>query len=411
MDPSFSPPAAAPGPWQRPVHPWRRGQARQVFAALGTVGAILTGLCAGLVTVSMAMPASDPTWAQDLRTFAGFVGVLAAAVALSWRSQRPVPVCVLTAVGVVLLPLSALVPAIALSWVVARSRPGAALVGTAATAVALTVDLWRDAGRSAAASIFVVSTESGPGPRPTTLGYALIGLLVLVLAIGVGLVRRLAGRADAARQEASTTAAHAATLRAQTDRLRSELSRQEERELIAREMHDTVAHQLSLVSLQASALEVTSPDPEVGGAARSMRSAAHRALEEMRGLITSLRSGRDDYTAGAAPVAEDLQRLVDEAIEAGMDVSATMFVSDAVQAPSAAVRAAYRVLQECLTNAAKHAPGTRVRVVVRASAGSGVEVVVRNPVAPNPATNPAVASPVAVPGSGMGLAGMRERCE
>src|SRR5690606_15650631 len=128
------------------------------------------------------------------------------------------------------------------------------------------------------------------------VGYVVLGALCLGLSIGAGLLRLAIGRADAAQEVAAAENRRAQVLSTQAAELRTELSRQDERELIAREMHDTVAHNLSMVSLHASALEVSQGDPEVVDAARSMRSNAHRALDEMRALITSLRSGAEQYT-------------------------------------------------------------------------------------------------------------------
>ena len=157
------------------------------------------------------------------------------------------------------------------------------------------------------------------------------------------------------------------------------LFRSDERELIAREMHDTVAHNLSVMSLQASALEVTTDDPDVADAARTMRSSAHRALDEMRALITSLREGSEQYT-GSAPALGDLAALLDDARSSGVDLAATVFVSDADSAPPALTRAVYRVVQEALTNVMKHAPGARADVDVRARPGDGVDLTDRKSV-------------------------------
>ena len=384
---------------------------------MGTVGATVVAWFAAMVGLAYAYPAPELDGGELALALLWFVVACGVGAAMWWRTSHPVAVCLATAAVGVVGPLGAVAPLVALPWVIARTDLRRSLLCGGATTLALTVTLWRDATRDVHA-VFAVVLESGRTSLLSPVGYVVVGVLGLALSVGVGLLRRLATvNADAAaarqvahqadvvaqqaRQQATVEAQRADALREETDELRTELTRQEERDLIAREMHDTVAHQLSLVSLEASSLEVSSDDPDVGEAARSMRSSAHRALEEMRALIKSLRDGADEYT-GVAPSLGDLAELLDGARERGVDVTATVFVTDAESAPPVLTRAVYRVVQESLTNAAKHAPGARVDVSVRARPGAGMDVVVRN--------GPS-AVPGDVPGGGAGIPGMRERCE
>ncbi|MGF0115021.1 histidine kinase [Promicromonospora sp. Marseille-Q5078] len=397
LTPPASPTPAGPTP--------RRSPARRFWSVAGTIGAMVLAWSCAMVGIAFATPVDDLGGGEVALALLWFVVALGVGAAMWWRTSRPVLVCLATAAVGVVGPLGAVAPLIALPWVIARTDLRRSLLCGGATALALLVTFWRDA-TSELQVIFSVALDNGATSYMSPVGYTVLGVLGLAVSVGAGLLRRLLranADVDVARQEATVEARRADHLRAESEALRTELTRQEERDLIAREMHDTVAHQLSLVSLEAASLEVSSDDPGVGEAARSMRSSAHRALEEMRTLIRSLRDGAEEYS-GAAPSLGDLAELLDGARGRGVDVTATVFVTDAEAAPPVLTRAVYRVVQESLTNAAKHAPGTRVDVSVRARPGAGMDVVVRNGAA-------APGLPAGVPGGGSGIPGMRERCE
>jgi signal transduction histidine kinase len=194
------------------------------------------------------------------------------------------------------------------------------------------------------------------------------------------------------------------SLRAQGDRSADE-ARAAERRRIAREMHDVLAHRLSLLSVHAGALEFhpDAPAEEVAEAAGVIRESARAALDELRGVIGVLREdGGDSLTQPPQPTLADLAALVKESLAAGMRVSARIELGDATP-PAAVGRTAYRIAQEGLTNARKHAPGAAVTLTVRAP-DRALEVEVRS-LAPV-----AVAGPgSALPGAGTGLIGLTER--
>ncbi|MGY1839257.1 MULTISPECIES: sensor histidine kinase [unclassified Modestobacter] len=174
-----------------------------------------------------------------------------------------------------------------------------------------------------------------------------------------------------------------------------------ERTRIAREMHDAVGHRVSLMVLQAGAIELAARDADrVEQLAGQVQAAGRRALAELRQMVGVLRAGDVDEDAplGPQPGLEDLPRLVDQAREAGMDVALTG-PADAGVDPAVA-RAAYRIAQEALTNAGKHAPGARVRLTVE----RGTEELHLR-VVNGPPTRPAEP----VPGDGYGLVGLGER--
>ena len=196
--------------------------------------------------------------------------------------------------------------------------------------------------------------------------------------------------------------------RAEADQdLHAEKARVAERHRIAREMHDVLAHRVSLLALQAGALEVR-PDlaPEqVRETAVLLRTTARQALDELRSVIGVLRAGQDEEPVLTAPqpTLADIPRLVEETRRADVRVEFDMRVDQPDRAPGAVGRDAYRVVQEALTNMAKHARGTEGHVLVSGGPGSGLHVSVSNRL---PLRLPAEPS---LPGSGAGLLGLQER--
>ncbi|MGY1809875.1 sensor histidine kinase [Blastococcus sp. SYSU D00669] len=174
-----------------------------------------------------------------------------------------------------------------------------------------------------------------------------------------------------------------------------------ERTRIAREMHDAVGHRVSLMVLQAGAIEMAAGDRDrVEQLAGQVQAAGRQALDELRQMVGVLRAGEVDEAAplGPQPGLAELPRLVDEAREAGVPVE----LSGPPQEPVDPVvsRAAYRIVQEALTNAGKHAPGALVTVTVDRGAGA-LSIRVVN----GPATAPADGAP----SGGYGLVGLGER--
>ncbi|MET7640353.1 histidine kinase [Streptomyces sp. NPDC005438] len=186
--------------------------------------------------------------------------------------------------------------------------------------------------------------------------------------------------------------------------LRVEQAQGRAREAIAREMHDVLAHRLTLLSVHAGALEFrpTMSSEEVARAAGVMRESAHEALQDLREIIGVLRAGeQSDDSSRPQPTLAALERLVEESRDAHARVSLDCRVEEPEEVPVATGRTAYRVVQEGLTNARKHAPGTEVRVRVAGKRGEGLTVELSNPA-------PSGEVPE-VPGSGQGLIGLAER--
>jgi len=162
-------------------------------------------------------------------------------------------------------------------------------------------------------------------------------------------------------------------------------------------MHDVLAHKVSLIALHAGALELGAESgPErVREGAGLIRVTAREALEELRTVLGVLRAGQDDEPP-SGPFA-DLESLVRASARAGQEVELR---DDAGELPPDAARVVHRVVQEGLTNARKHSPGSPVAVSVRKE-DDQVTVLVENPAGAD--------APADLPGSGSGLVGLAER--
>lgn len=195
--------------------------------------------------------------------------------------------------------------------------------------------------------------------------------------------------------------------RAEADQvLRADSARMAERNRIAREMHDVLAHRISLVALHAGALEVRPdlPPTQIRETAALLRSTARQALEELRDVIGVLREepGQEAPTS-PQPTLADIPRLVEETRRAGVRIDFEMRVDNPDAAPGALGRDAYRIVQEALTNLGKHARSTEGRVRVSGAPDRGLHVSVRNRLSVRVPTGPAL------PGAGAGLLGLQER--
>ncbi|MEU9130067.1 histidine kinase [Kitasatospora sp. NPDC048540] len=179
----------------------------------------------------------------------------------------------------------------------------------------------------------------------------------------------------------------------------------QERARLAREMHDVVSHQVSLISIQAGALQVSTTDPAAKDTARTIRELSVRTLEELRQMVGVLRAAslRRDEPLAPQPRLADLPKLIEGS---GLPVTARLATGDR-DWPEAVERAAYRTVQEALTNIRKHAPGAPVSVSL-AARGTRLLVEVRNGPAPLGAPD---ALPDHLPGGGHGLVGLRERAQ
>jgi signal transduction histidine kinase len=362
-----------------------------------------------LLPTAVMEPSQDESAARD-RVIDGALVVVAAAVggvllASSWAARDAWSLWLDVALGSIAC----------LAVALRRRHPtGVAVVALGATTfsplagIAALVALFNAAVRAsprALAWIFALSLVSNAiYPLLYSDGdvggyWGTMGLCVLVMsvAIGWGLFARTR------RQLVASLHERAQRLEAE-QLLRVEQARDAERRRIAREMHDVLGHRLSLLSIHAGALEFrrdASPE-EVAEAAGVIRASGQAALEELRAVIGLLREKEDGAGLEAPqPTLAQIPALLDESRAAGMDVrwEERRAATDAV--PSAAGRAAFRVLQEALTNARKHAPGAPVDVSLDRGPPMVLEVV--------SGRASKLVDDGQLPGAGVGLAGLAER--
>jgi len=306
------------------------------------------------------------------------IGGVALCLALWWRRRWPLGLG-LASVPVLVVSSSAGPPGVIILYTVAAYRR------------------WQAAVLIAAAQVVLLPLGRAIHPQGTsTAAYYLTGTLGPAVVVAWGMFRR--SRRQAQRERARRAEAE--------EQLRIEQIRYAERTRIAREMHDVLAHRISLLSLHAGALEFRpdAPPEEVARAAAVIRASAHQALEDLRAVIGVLRDGTDVRgPQPPQPTLAALPGLLEESRAAGMRVHAEVRLPDLAAVPDAIGRHALRIVQEALTNARKHATSAPVELRLDGAPGHGLEIDVRNP-------TPALATgEPKIPGTGAGLLGLTER--
>ncbi|MFJ6658347.1 sensor histidine kinase [Streptomyces sp. NPDC091377] len=235
-------------------------------------------------------------------------------------------------------------------------------------------------------------------PEPDMSYPLIVGFSVLLVLVVIAW-----GRLARSKRELMLTLRDRARHAETEAQLRADRAQRLARESIAREMHDVLAHRLTLLSVHAGALEFRpdAPREEIVRAAGVIRESAHEALQDLREIIGVLRAGESDESGRPQPTLAALDALVAESRAAGTKVHLDLRVTDPDTVPASVGRTTYRIAQEGLTNARKHAPGSEVTVAVTGAPGDGLTVRVRNP-------DPEGEVPH-VPGSGQGLIGLTER--
>ncbi|GLW66713.1 two-component sensor histidine kinase [Actinomadura rubrobrunea] len=177
-----------------------------------------------------------------------------------------------------------------------------------------------------------------------------------------------------------------------------------ERQRIARELHDVVAHHMSMIAIQAEAAPYTVPEvpDKIRRDLAEIRATALEALTEMRRILGVLRS-EDGVETAPQPGLDRLDALMRSARGAGLTVNSSV-TGDLAAVPQGVALSAYRILQEALSNVMRHAPGAVVDVELIQQEGILLISVINGP--PAPGHRPSSLSP---PGEGHGLVGMRER--
>lgn len=301
-------------------------------------------------------------------------------VALWFRRSRPLEVTILALVASTVSALAA-GPGLIAYFNASMRVPGRKLA-------------WLVAGACVATVLFPILYPAGDPYVPALL----VGLLINSVVLGWGLFVRV-------QRDLVRSLQDRAFEREAEHQLHVEQAREAERRRIAREMHDVLAHRVSLLSLHAGALEFRpdAPPEEIAQAAAVIRTTAHAALEELREVIGVLRESDQRAVEPPQPTLAQIPALVEESRAAGMRVRLRLEGSNDEALPVAVGRTAYRIVQEGLTNARKHAPGAAVDVAITDEGAEELVVTVatRAPVG--------VVAGSALPGAGTGLIGLTER--
>jgi signal transduction histidine kinase len=375
--------------WQRPLlpaalleEPGARRTPRDwlvdalMYAVSGAFGVAILGATAG--------PRSDVMIGIDIAA-----GIVAFA-ALWFRRRRPAEVAVVVIALSCCSGLAAGAALAALFNAALRMAPRP-LAGIAALNLAAAL----------------ISAGVYGNPSGYDWGGLVIGLLLTIVVLGWGLFARA--------QRDLVRSLHERAQRFEAERrLHEEQARDAERRRIAREMHDVLAHRISLLSVHAGALEFRpdAPPEEIAEAAGVVRGAAQAALHELRDVIGVLRDDQDgsagahERTEPPQPTLADIPALVQESREAGARVALRIDASELESVPAGLGRTAYRIVQEGLTNARKHAPAAAVDVEIAGGDGQlAVNVVSRWPVG----VVARAGTTLPTPGAGTGLIGLAER--
>lgn len=389
----------------------RLAAARRILWTLagGLIG-WLACLVATVAAVSAVPTYTQPPLTGDLTALGLPVAMAAVLLPATLFLRRSMPWVVVGAGGVlcVLLGLDSLLLLLGAGAVVLQRSRRQSLLASGIAASGTVLAGVRDGLRPWGQTAWAVYSSDDPllaGPPDlrlqfaVSLGLAMLGGLVILGTAWLVRSRRELGESARARQRAE--------IRSET--LESTATRLEERERLAQEVHDALSHRLSVIALHSGALGEAAREaaPEVSESAEVLRETAQRSLEDLRDLVGALRepagAGRSrpvDAPAGVPSVGlAALPELVASARSSGATVQATVLVRDAEQASDLLNRAAFRITQEALTNACKHAPDRPIELDLVADPDHGVSIRVANRLGPDSG----------LPGTGSGLIGMQER--
>jgi len=344
---------------------------------LSTVFAVVIG---GLLWLSVA----QDQWQSARTLFWGDLALgVASLAAMQYRRRWPLAVTILT-VAATAVSVSAIGP-----WIVCQVSLSARR-------------RWREILPTAALSVLAGQASIAVQPNRTMSWY--VNLLFCVLAAGVVVA---IGMYLGARRDLIASLHDRAERAEREQALQVSTARAGERTRIAREMHDVLAHRMSLVAVHAGALAYRTDlsAAETRETAAIIQANTQRALADLReilGLLRDTERGIDVTHHRPQPTLADLDSLLDDERAAGAHVTLRSDLEDLDALPESIGRSAFRIVQEALTNARKHAPHAMVTVELTGHPGNGLDLSVRNPVRVGGELN-------GKDGTGFGLVGLAER--
>jgi signal transduction histidine kinase len=307
---------------------------------------------------------------------------LVAAATLLLRRRWPVELVVVLTLLSVFFPAVGTSSALALFSVAVHRRPAVSLSVLVLAILSAAVQFW----------LYPIKIDIPYGYQFTVGFVALTCMATVAWGIVVRTRRQLMQSLEERARRAESE-----------QELRVEQGRRRERERIAREMHDALGHRLSLLSVHAGALEFRPdmPADELAVTAGVIRATARESMDDLREIVGVLRGPALSDPGGQRPQPGigQIVELVEESIAAGMQVRFQPLAGEVDGLPATTGRHGYRIVQEALTNARKHAPGSLVHVELSGGPGDGLTIEVRNRLTPG----------VTAPGSQVGLVGLAER--
>ncbi|RNL63146.1 histidine kinase [Nocardioides marmoriginsengisoli] len=306
---------------------------------------------------------------------------LASFVLVSFRRRWPVPVAaILSLTGLVSMTAAGPATLAVVSLATRRKLPSIILVSLLSIVCGQAYTHYQPA----------YSSED-----PAWLSFAFLLLMTIAVAVF--------GMYIGSRRELVWTLRERAHQAESEQELRVSQARSGERERIAREMHDVLAHRISLVTMHAGALAYRTdlPPEQIRETAKLIQEKAHEALTDLRQVLGVLRD--DGIGDRPQPTLCDLPALIEEAAGSGMRIDFASEIEDGTPPSDQIGRTIYRIVQEALTNARKHAVGSHVTVRIVGDEESGVTVTIRNGIRVGSLGMPTT------PGAGLGLVGVRER--
>ena len=309
----------------------------------------------------------------DTSDVIAFAASVAAAGALVLRRRFPFLTFLCTVPGLILSDAD--IASLVALYSMARygSKPVPLIVGTVAVFAGYSA-LWQS-----------------PSTADVVLLNSIYGALFAAAPLALGLLVRT-------RRELSTRIAEVEQAREHERERTAQQVLAGERAQLAREMHDVVSHQVSLIAVQAGALQMANPDPDTRRAARTIRELSVTTLDELRQMVSVLRAdGGRSTELFPQPGLRDLEHLT-----AASGITTTMSIDPRLQAAPPLQRAVYRTVQEALTNVRKHAPGATATVSIGRDADQIVASVL------NTAASHQVTP---LPSAQHGLIGLHERAE
>ncbi|QIM15438.1 hypothetical protein G7067_01875 [Leucobacter insecticola] len=399
----------------------KRSWASRVLAIGLNVVIVTVGIFLSFLPISYHTLAEEFGVAYYLSILSIFV-FASLSILLIWRNTIAVPLTIAASIAAMVLPGIPL-PALIALVTVFKQRSWRTVIWL--TLLVLTATITAGLWDVSLGSHSILATFSQSEPPPTTA--ELLSQFGWILPIGVivwmwpfvtwGLIARTLTDRDRARS-GEWRAEHVA------QELRDAASTQAARQEVARELHDTIAAKLSTVSLHAGALEAqAAQNPELLDSARVVREAVQDSIEDLRYVVSQLRDPDPEASSRQHRYSlNDLDELIEEAHRSGERVRSRISLSDFSHCDPAIAHASYRIVQESLTNARKHAAGAPLSVTVQGSAANGIFIKVHtealefgaaaSPSGPSRFEDPAQGSsarPAASPGHG--LIGMRERAQ